>query len=766
MHKNTLMERGLSHVLILALVALMGLGAAVATTLKADAVLGTTIDVTGVDYDGNLDVPNLPEVNDPSDIAGGAATANFSPNGEAETVTYGINNIGNINNIDRVAATLAGSGLLHRTNAVGGIVDFLIDLNMPGTADDIVNIAVTLGGINAIGGPATLLVLDDDGLDGSPGDNGLAAFSLFAQNIRGQASVTVTSGALTGVSVGAPVAEGLPKAHFVGAATAGAFVDTFFGTVDAHGTHNPKTFVAGTANAFDAAGSNFWFVNFHDAGGFNVLNGQLVSIALSVTVGAASIPAFASVPRGQPALANVVTDDELGIAPLEGAERDRGSVGFGLTTAASTPSNGTITVTLGTVVLTRAFTATGAAVDLVSATAPGAAILSVAGGTNPGPSLWAIVIADSAGNGLAAFRPAVVTPTVDVAGQLDFKDLDLVAGTWNLGITPAATAVPGTYTVTLTLATGLVTNDTITFEVVIGGATTTLTHTITDAAGTDITAAPRVGIGEFITIVLTATDANGNPPPNATIVGGAGPNLGLVRMPVAPATNTAGTSTVVYVAPAATGIVTFNYLIGAVNDTFTVEVGGVGGQLIDGLAADGDTVIDANVGDQVSLTVIATLLGVNTPDAIIRWEATSGSPTPSEGSTGTDGGHTTVVTSTVTGTVTVTATAVSEGVNDKVPVPGVESVTFTISFGSSTVVFTTGAQATYQSWESADADSSVFENVAGLVAVWIYDGTNWLIYASDPDAPNNLKMAFVVTSGPPRSILFVVSTGPVTLTLN
>ena len=716
--------------------------------------------MTGVDYDGDLD-SNTDDIDDPSDTAANAATANFSPNGEAETG----------DNIDQVAATLAGSGLLHRTNAVGGIVDFLIDLGEAAdtpkvVADDIVNIAVTLGGINAIGGPATLLVLDKAGLDGTADGGGMAAFSLFAQNIRGQASVTVTSGALTGVSMGARV-DGLPKAHFVGAATAGAFVDTVLETTG--GTHNPKTFVAGTANAF-GMGSNFWFVNFHDAGGFNVLNGQLVSIALSVTVGAASIPAFASVPAGQPALANVVTDDEADIGNLGGSQLDRGSVGFGLTTAASTPSNGTITVKLGTVVLTRAFTATGAAVDLVSATAPGGAgiggaILSVVGGTNALGSLWAIVIADSAGNGLAAsapaIAPAVVTPTVDVAGQLTFDPV-LDAGT--LKITPAATAVPGTYTVTLTLATGLVTNDTITFEVVIGGATTTLTHTITDAAGTDITAAPRVGIGEFITIVLTATDANGNPPPNATVVGGAGPNLGLVQVP--PATNTAGTSTVVYVAPAATGIVTFNYRIGAVNDTFTVEVGGVGGQLIDGLVADGDTVIDANVGDQVSLTVIATLLGVNTPDAIIRWEATSGSPTPSEGSTGTDGGHTTVVTSTVTGTVTVTATAISEGVNDKVPVPGVESVTFTISFGSSTVVFTTGAQATYQSWESADADSSVFENVAGLVAVWIYDGTNWLIYASDPDAPSNLKMAFVVTSGPPRSILFVVSTGPATLTLN
>ena len=760
MQKNTFMERGLSHVLIIALVALMALGAAVATTLKADAVIGATIDVTGADYDGDLD-GGLVDIDDPSDVAATGVTTNFSPNGTAETVGAG--------NIDLAAATVAGSGLLHRSNAVGGIVDFLIDLNAAGEADDIVSITTTLGGINAIGGPSAITVLDSEVIsDGLALGDAFAAVSLFAQNVAGQANLTATSGGKTGVSVGAPVAQGLPKAHFVGAAASGAFVDTVVATA---GTHNPTTFVAGTANSF--AAGNFWHVNYHDALGFNVLGGQLVSISVATTAGSASLPAFGSVITAQPILANVVTASEVGIAGLGGASTSQGSIAFGLTTSAAAPSAGTITVTFGALVLERAFTATGPAVDLVSVTAPaaagaGGAVLSAnAAGTNPGPSLWAVFIADSAGNGLGAFAPAVVTPSVDTAGQLAFAALVAApapapAGTWNLGITSVVGSVPGTYTVTLTMTTGVTTNDTITFEVIIGGATTSLTHTITDAGGTDVTADPSVGIGELLTIVLTLRDGNGNSPPNATVIGGVGPNLGATAPAGPPTSNTAGTSTVIYAAPVATGIVTFNYAVGAVNLTFTVEVGGVGGQIIDDLAASGDTAIDANVGDQVSLTVIATLLGVATPDAIILFEVNGGSVAPSQVSTNASGEGSTFASADGPGTVIVTATAVSEGVNDLIPVPGVNAVVFTINFGQESAQLSDGAVATFRAWTFADADSSVFENVAGLVAVWKWTGSEWVLYAADPDAPSGLKAVFTLTNG---DVIFIVTTGAVTVVL-
>ena len=80
-----------------------------------------------------------------------------------------------------------------------------------------------------------------------------------------------------------------------------------------------------------------------------------------------------------------------------------------------------------------------------------------------------------------------------------------------------------------------------------------------------------------------------------------------------------------------------------------------------------------------------------------------------------------------------------------------------------TLVDAAGArEASYVSWQGGEAISAVFEGVPNLVSVQKWQGATWLSYVSDPAAPPSLKADFSLSNG---DTLFVVSTGPVILTL-
>ncbi len=72
------------------------------------------------------------------------------------------------------------------------------------------------------------------------------------------------------------------------------------------------------------------------------------------------------------------------------------------------------------------------------------------------------------------------------------------------------------------------------------------------------------------------------------------------------------------------------------------------------------------------------------------------------------------------------------------------------------------AGSAFVSWQGGDATSAVFENVPNLDAVWKWQDDAWHAYVSDPEAPSRLKADYALSTG---DVLFVVSSGPVTLTL-
>ena len=80
-----------------------------------------------------------------------------------------------------------------------------------------------------------------------------------------------------------------------------------------------------------------------------------------------------------------------------------------------------------------------------------------------------------------------------------------------------------------------------------------------------------------------------------------------------------------------------------------------------------------------------------------------------------------------------------------------------------TYTLATSAVSTFHHWQGGDASSSVFENVAGLVAVWKWTGAMWVGYVSNPNAPDSTKTDFALADG---DTLWIVTNGAASVTLN
>ena len=84
--------------------------------------------------------------------------------------------------------------------------------------------------------------------------------------------------------------------------------------------------------------------------------------------------------------------------------------------------------------------------------------------------------------------------------------------------------------------------------------------------------------------------------------------------------------------------------------------------------------------------------------------------------------------------------------------------------GPTIVELSTEAVSTFYHWYSGDAYSSdIFENVAGLVAVWKYTGAMWVGYVSNPNAPDSTKTGFSLADG---DTLWIVTSGAVSISLD
>ena len=285
---------------------------------------------------------------------------------------------------------------------------------------------------------------------------------------------------------------------------------------------------------------------------------------------------------------------------------------------------------------------------------------------------------------------------------------------------------------------------------------------VVDGAGEDITADPKVGINELLVITINWTDANGNPIANGTLAGPGGPpatpiaTLGLLTAPTG--SNDAGNTTVTYVAGGASGIATFTAVIDAAVVQFNIEVGDTGGGVIDSLASANGVDVDAAVGAQVQLTVLASIEGVPAANAIIQFESNSARVTPELPSSNAAGEASTFVTSSVAGVVVVTATAVTQGVGGVlIPVQGIDTVIFTITFGGTSVQLSTGAVSTFLGWSGPRVDSSTFDGVAGLVIIWWWNENDaeWTAFVPGSDIAA-LQNVFVVDT---FDVIFIVTTG-------
>ena len=222
--------------------------------------------------------------------------------------------------------------------------------------------------------------------------------------------------------------------------------------------------------------------------------------------------------------------------------------------------------------------------------------------------------------------------------------------------------------------------------------------------------------------------------------------------------NDAGNTTATYVAGGASGIATFTAVIDGAIVQFTVEVGGPARGVIDSLASANGVDVDAAVGAQVQLTVLASIEGVPTASAIIQFESNSASPTPALPSSNAAGEASTFVTSSVAGVVVVTATAVTQGVGGVlIPVQGIDTVIFTITFGGTSVQLSTGAVSTFLGWSGPQVDSSTFDGVAGLVIIWWWNENDaeWTAFVPGSDIAA-LQNVFVVDT---FDVIFIVTTG-------
>ena len=303
--------------------------------------------------------------------------------------------------------------------------------------------------------------------------------------------------------------------------------------------------------------------------------------------------------------------------------------------------------------------------------------------------------------------------------------------------------------------------ETVTINIA-GIAATASLVSVVDGAGVDVTADPKVGINELLVITINWTDANGNPIANGTL---AGPRAVPAVTPIATlgvvtavtGSDDAGNTTATYVSGAVSGISTFTAAIGAATVQFTVEVGGTGGGVIDSLASANGVDVDAAVGAQVQLTVLASIEGVPTANAIIQFESNSGRATPALPSSNAAGEASTFVTSSVAGVVVVSATAVTQGVGGVlIPVQGIDTVIFTITFGGTSVQLSTGAVSTFLAWSGPQVDSSTFDGVAGLVIIWWWnENAEWIAFVPGSDIAA-LQNVFVVDT---FAVIFIVTTG-------
>ena len=713
------------------------------------------------------------------------------------------------------------------TNAAGAVAD-------PGAADqDIITITTTAGGINSATGGTTAVMNSYDfdaatlptphGGVGTNVDGG--AFSLFSGGVAATATLSVNAGGIIGDDTIAGVGNA-PVVEFVGPVSTATFAAPRTAGLVAVAGANPAPSVNGDApfqsgaaaglNSVAAPGQHLFYVITADADGRVGLDGTTGNLTLSnITGGATILASTGSVGAAPLAVTAVTTNDE---AALFGAIADagtesaaqHGNLAFAVLTTAGTAASGTLTVNLlgfGSASDSVDFIASGngATVTLSDAAAGDLNISEAGAGANPVTSRL-ITLVDANGNAatgttaqldvgqtttgaldfgvgatiaLAETNANAAVGTTSGAGVIAASGLTEIAGTgtFPLGIASAAAlpaTAPGTYELTVTVTVAAVVVDTVSTTVTVSGAATLgVLGAITDAGGVDVSAAPAVGQGGILNVSITWTDALSNPIPSGTAVALGTPVNNLL-------TNTANaasddTGAIVYSLVAGTvsglGTQTFQSPGGtAASIQFVVEVGGSGGNNPDGLVASGDTTIEASIGDQVQLTVVASSGGTALGSAIILFESGTTTPAPSQSSTSATGEASAFVTSGTAGTVVVSATAVTEGATSLIPVAGVSPVIFTITFGATTVALADGATATFTTWSGGDTTASqVFENVTNLVIVHKFTGDisgpngGWAPYTSSPNAPAALKENYTLSNG---DILFIITDGAVTISVS
>ena len=678
----------------------------------------------------------------------------------------------------------------------------------PAVGGDIVTIVVTLGGINALAGPATITILSSGPPDGGNPDG--AAWVVYAKNVAGTSASTMSSGGFTATV----------RAVFVGPASVATFTPFVSAIEDGGAVVNPTTIVAGTA-AGTGAGKYYLVVRAVDAFNQSVLDGTAVTIQLSAMTGDVTLETFGAVMNGGlMSSPGVSTNEATGgsAVPAATTEADppppaedegplpevvkfggefkfgpaanHGFVMFGVKTTAAEPGGFTATVTFlggAPIVATHTVIATGTAttVTLTPPTAADGANLSAAGvmGGNPSQG-WVGNAFDSAGNAVpeissqlevvndtagslrlatgTALAAAITAAPGALTDELVPNEIGAPTGTYAIGVAAAAGTAPGTYTFTLRLIQKTVTVDTAVGTVTISGAA--VAGVLVDGDGNEVSGNPTVGINGVLTIRIAWTDANDNP-----VANGNGPGSGMIPAPAVTLglitrnspTDDAGVSTHTYLAPTASGSSNFLAQLDAAAVQFTVEIGGPGGGVIDLLTAADSVDLDAAVGDQVQVLVLASSMGDPTENALIRFESNNADPTPVLASTNAAGETSSFVTSNVAGMVIVTATAVTQGIGGVlIPVQGVDTIVFTITFGAGIVQLSDGAAATFTSWRGGDVDSSVFSNIVGLSIIWWWDvgAEDWHVFVPDPNAPDALREVFIVRT---FDVLFFVATGEV-----
>ena len=454
-----------------------------------------------------------------------------------------------------------------------------------------------------------------------------------------------------------------------------------------------------------------------------------------------------------------MTVNLLGFAGLL-ASRDFVATGNGagidITDATEAPALGDANLSLGGAGTNPSQARTITAVDGLGNPAIGiTAQISVA--TTAGPSTTGIDYG-AAGTAAAAATAAILSATPALAGGVLVEAG--ITGTFPLGLASAAGGGSGVYTVTVTLTVGGVVIATDETTVNVGGAPAVITiESITDNNGDEVKDDPKVGQGGALTIRLRVLDGSlTNPVANFTPFGGASvAPLGFFT--AAGLTNDAGDLLVTYVSGLASGNSTLTMVVGTVQVQTVVEVGGTGGDVPTSLEAVNPEPDPAAVGDQVRIEVIAKKDGSPIASAIILFESNDASVTPRQASTNEDGVAEAFVTTDEAGEVVVTATAVTEGVTEVIPVEGVGTVVFHITFGGTTVELSSGATSTFLAWTGDEVDSSVFDGVGGLTIIWWWNGAEWLPFVPDSSI-DALRAVFVLST---FDVIFIVTTGAVSV---